>query len=187
MPAGQVTRPTSDRVRESLFAAVTSELGSLDGAAVLDLYAGSGAVGLEAASRGAADVLLIESDARAARVIRANADALGLPGVTLICDRAERVLRRGPNPAWPRRRFAFADPPYSLTGRTVSDMLESLAGNGWLSAGALVVIERDARSDPLVWPPGYVRHRSRRYGETVLWYGHAAGDQPAAAAATTGG
>ena len=84
----------------------------LDGATVLDLYAGSGAVGLEALSRGAADVLLVESDARAARVIRGNIAAVRLPGARLIADRAERVLARGPGDA-PPRDLVFADPPYA--------------------------------------------------------------------------
>ena len=80
MPPGRSTRPTSDRAREGLFGAVTASLGGLDGARVLDLYAGSGAIGLESLSRGAADVLMIESDPRAARVIRENIAAIGLPG-----------------------------------------------------------------------------------------------------------
>jgi len=96
VPAGRDTRPTSDRAREGLFASVLAIRGSLDGARVLDLYAGSGAVGLEALSRGASDVLLVESDARAARVIRGNIDAVRLPGARLLADRVERVLARGP-------------------------------------------------------------------------------------------
>src|ERR1700758_1194625 len=96
VPPGMSTRPTSDRAREGLFASVLSELGSLDDKRVLDLYAGSGAVGLEALSRGAAHVLLVESDPRAARVIRDNVEAIGLPGAEVLTDRAERVLCRGP-------------------------------------------------------------------------------------------
>src|SRR5260370_24096511 len=84
VPAGRDTRPTSDRAREGLFASVLAIRGSLDGARVLDLYAGSGAVGLEALSRGASDVLLVESDARAARVIRGNIDAGRLPCARLL-------------------------------------------------------------------------------------------------------
>jgi 16S rRNA (guanine966-N2)-methyltransferase len=98
VPSGRQTRPTSDRAREGLFATVTSIAGPLDGVRVLDLYAGSGAVGLEALSRGAEHVLLVESGARAARVIRENIAAIGLPGAIVIADRVERVLARGPAP-----------------------------------------------------------------------------------------
>jgi 16S rRNA (guanine966-N2)-methyltransferase len=98
VPSGRQTRPTSDRAREGLFATVTSIVGPLAGSRVLDLYAGSGAVGLEALSRGAGHVLLVESGARAARVIRENIAAIGLPGAIVIADRVERVLARGPAP-----------------------------------------------------------------------------------------
>jgi 16S rRNA (guanine966-N2)-methyltransferase len=96
VPDGRDTRPTSDRAREGLFATVSSMVGLLAGARVLDLYAGSGAVGLEALSRGAEHVLLVENGTRAARVIRQNIDAIGLPGAAVIADRVERVLARGP-------------------------------------------------------------------------------------------
>ena len=96
VPAGRATRPTSDRAREGLFGTVQAVLGSLSGARVLDLYAGSGAVGLEALSRGAAHALLVESAPGAVRVIRANIAALDLPGACLATDRVERVLARGP-------------------------------------------------------------------------------------------
>ena len=99
VPVGRDTRPTSDRAREGLFATISSVFGSLDGARVLDLYAGSGAVGLEALSRGAEHVLLVEAGARAARVITQNIEAIGLPGAVLAADRVERVLARGPAPA----------------------------------------------------------------------------------------
>jgi len=128
VPAGRDTRPTSDRAREGLFATVTSIVGPLDGARVLDLYAGSGAVGLEALSRGAGHVLLVESGARAARVIRENIKAIGLPGAEVITDRVERVLARGPGPAEGRYDVVFADPPYALPDREVTAMLSLLAG-----------------------------------------------------------
>src|SRR5579863_6749022 len=96
VPGGRDTRPTSDRAREGLFATISSILGSLAGARVLDLYAGSGAVGLEALSRGAGHVLLVEAAPRAGRVIRENIESLALPGAEVIVDRVERVLARGP-------------------------------------------------------------------------------------------
>ena len=109
VPAGRGTRPTSDRAREGLFGTVLALCGSMDGLRVLDLYAGSGAVGLEALSRGAGHVLFVEADSRAARVIRDNIDAVGLPGGELVTDRVDRVLGRGPGEAgttwsWPIRR-----------------------------------------------------------------------------------
>ena len=177
---GRSTRPTSDRTREGLFATVTAIRGELAGAAVLDLYAGSGAVGLEALSRGATDVLLVEADSRAARVVRENIAAVGLPGARLITDKVDRLLARGPDDGTRARDFVFADPPYATTEDELTRMLTALAGRDWLAAGALVVLERATRSGPPAWPAGYESDRSRRYGEATLWYGHAAGAQPAA-------
>jgi 16S rRNA (guanine966-N2)-methyltransferase len=169
VPGGRDTRPTSDRAREGLFATIASMLGSLDGARVLDLYAGSGAVGLEALSRGAEHVLLVEHGARAARVIRENIEAIGLPGAVLAADRVERVLARGPGGG--RYDVVFADPPYAMPGEDVAAMLGALAGQGWLAPGALVIVERATRSGPVSWPDGFVPDRARRYGEATFWYG----------------
>lgn len=169
VPPGTTTRPTSDRAREGLFATVLSELGDLEGKRVLDLYAGSGAVGLEALSRGAASVRLVESDARAAAVIRANITAVGLKGATVATDRAERMLARPPAGDG-RFDLAFADPPYATAQAAVARVLALLAG-GWLAGGALVVVERATRSGPLDWPPAYLPGKSRRYGEATFWYG----------------
>ena len=177
VPAGRSTRPTSDRTREGLFAAVLAMLGGLEGTAMLDLYAGSGAVGLEALSRGAADVLLVESDAGAAQVIRRNIETVGLPGARLVQDRVDRALRRGPGAA-AARDFVFADPPYSAADDELRKMLMMLAGQGWLARDALVILERDTRSGEPPWPAGYASDRSRRYGETMLWYGRASGASP---------
>ncbi len=199
VPDGRDTRPTSDRAREGLFATISSIVGPLAGARVLDLYAGSGAVGLEALSRGAEHVLLVEYGARAARVIRQNIEALGLAGAEVAADRVERLLARGPAPAagkdgpalaggkdgpalaggkdsTARDRYdlVFADPPYALADTEVTRMLTALAEQGWLAPGALVVVERATRSGPLNWPAGFVPDRARRYGEATFWYGHAA-------------
>jgi 16S rRNA (guanine966-N2)-methyltransferase len=169
VPDGRDTRPTSDRAREGLFATVSSIVGPLDGVRVLDLYAGSGAVGLEALSRGAEHVLLVEHDARAARVIRQNIEAIGLPGASVVADRVGRVLARGPG----ERRYdvVFADPPYALADAEVARVLSLLAEQGWLAPGALVIVERATRSGPLSWPDGFVPDRARRYGEATFWYG----------------
>ena len=168
VPPGQGTRPTSDRAREGLFASLVSEFGDLSHLRVLDLYAGSGAVGLEALSRGASSVLLVESDARAAAVIKANIAALDLPSAAVVTDRVERVLGRPPDGG--TYDLAFADPPYAVTGEAVARVLTQLT-TGWLTDGALVVVERATRSGPLDWPPGYVAGKSRRYGEATFWYG----------------
>ncbi len=169
VPDGRDTRPTSDRAREGLFATISSIVGPLAGARVLDLYAGSGAVGLEALSRGAEHVLLVEHGARAARVIRQNVEAIGLPGAAVIADRVERVLARGPEQG--RYDVVFADPPYALADAAVTRVLSLLAEQGWLAPGALVIVERATRSGPGSWPDGFVPDRARRYGEATFWYG----------------
>jgi 16S rRNA (guanine966-N2)-methyltransferase len=177
VPAGRDTRPTSDRAREGLFATIVSMVGSLSGARVLDLYAGSGAVGLEALSRGAERVLLVESGARAGRVIRQNIEAIGLTGAEVVTDRVERMLARGPDPSASRGQYdiVFADPPYALPGEEVSGILSALAERGWLAPGALVIIERATRSGPVSWPAGFVPDRARRYGEATFWYARVPG------------
>ena len=144
-------------------------MGSLAGRRVLDLYAGSGAVGLEALSRGAEHVLLVEHGARARRVIRENIEAIGLPGAVLATGTVERVLARGPDGG--RYDIVFADPPYALPQDGVSRVLSLLTGHGWLAPGALVIVERATRSGPVNWPDGFVPDRARRYGEATFWYG----------------
>ena len=175
--AGRATRPTSDRTREGLFATVLAIRGGLAGAAVLDLYAGSGAVGLEALSRGAADVILVESDPRAAQVIKANIAAVRLPGARLVADKVARALARGPADAG-RRDFVFADPPYALPDAELGQVLAALVSAGWLAPGAVVAVERATRSGPLTWPAGYEPDRSRQYGDATLWYGLGTGPKP---------
>jgi len=185
VPPGRGTRPTADRAREGLFGTVLAIRGPLEGARVLDLYAGSGAVGLEALSRGASDVLLVESDPRAAGVIRRNIEAVRLPGARLLADRVERVLARGPG-EHPPRDFVFADPPYAALPEDLHRVLAALRARGWLAAGALVAVERATRCDPFAWPAGYTPERSRGYGEATLWYGLAAGAHPATTSSTGG-
>jgi 16S rRNA (guanine966-N2)-methyltransferase len=168
---GRTTRPTSDRVREALFASVESWCGSLSGLRFLDLYAGSGAVGLEAWSRGAGVVTLVESDRRAASLIRQNARAIGFPGADVLAAPVSSTLRRSPRAPYD---LVFSDPPYPLPVDDVDADLRALADHGWLVPGALVIVERSFRGDGPSFPDGFTDVRERRYGETALWYGHAA-------------
>jgi 16S rRNA (guanine966-N2)-methyltransferase len=131
-------------------------------------------VGLEALSRGAARALLVESDAAAARVIRANITTVGLPGAQLVTGRVAAVLARGPGEG-PPFDVAVADPPYAAGEQEITEMLTALRAGGWLAGGGLVAVERASRSAPVTWPPGYAPDRSRRYGEATFWYGLAAG------------
>ncbi|WP_116243798.1 16S rRNA (guanine(966)-N(2))-methyltransferase RsmD [Nocardiopsis sp. FIRDI 009] len=167
-PDGRTTRPTSDRAREALFASVQSDLGALDGLRVMDLYAGSGAIGLEALSRGAGHALLVEADRRAARVVQDNIRALGLPGARLVADRVERVVAAA-NPGEPFD-LVVADPPYAVGDEEVAGVLADLVRNGWLAEDAVVVVERSKRGAEPAWPSGLERDRRRGYGEAVLWY-----------------
>ncbi|MFF9345685.1 16S rRNA (guanine(966)-N(2))-methyltransferase RsmD [Streptomyces sp. NPDC014734] len=172
VPPGTGTRPTSDRAREGLFSTWESLLGSLDGIRIADLYAGSGAVGLEALSRGAAHALLVETDPRAARVVRDNVRTLGLPGAEVRTGRAEQIAS-GPAPAHPYD-VVFLDPPYAVTDGDLGEILITLRAQGWLTADALVTVERSTRGGAFDWPEGFEPLRSRRYGEGTLWYGRAA-------------
>jgi 16S rRNA (guanine966-N2)-methyltransferase len=185
MPPGDRTRPTSDRVREALFSAITAWAGtaaepaerSLAGMAFCDLYAGSGAVGLEAASRGAMPVLLIERDARTAQLIKNNSEALQL-AVEIATTSVAQLLRRPPAQSFD---VVFADPPYELETSIVSDQLEQLVNNRWVGPGSLIVVERSRRSPELVWPTSAAKRWSRAYGETILFFGsleHTSGDLP---------
>ncbi|RFU37363.1 16S rRNA (guanine(966)-N(2))-methyltransferase RsmD [Actinomadura logoneensis] len=172
VPAGRDTRPTSDRAREGLFSTVQALLGPLDGLRVADLYAGSGAVGLEALSRGAAHALLVESHPRAVKVVRQNVETLKLPGAKVVADKVERVVRTAPGEPYD---LVFADPPYALADAAVAGLLDALRDNGWLAEDALIAVERSVRSPAVEWPSGYMPERDRRYGEAVFWYGRATG------------
>jgi 16S rRNA (guanine966-N2)-methyltransferase len=173
-PSGQHTRPTTDRVREALFSAVEAWCGSLQGLRFLDLYAGSGAVGLEAWSRGAGVVSLVESDRRTARLIYENAKLLGFSRVHVMTNSVAAALSRPPSAPYD---VVFMDPPYHFDDAVVGDELSLLTDQEWLVPGALVVVERASRSPEPTWPAGFTETRGRKYGETTLWYGHAAGER----------
>jgi 16S rRNA (guanine966-N2)-methyltransferase len=170
-PRGVSTRPTSDRVREALFASIESWCGSLAGLRFLDLYAGSGAVGLEDWSRGAGVVTLIEQDRRTAAMIVANAKELGFHKAQVVAASVARALARPPSAPYD---VAFLDPPYAQPDDEVAGDLASLVEQEWLVPGAMVVVERGSRGPEPAWPHGLGRSREKKYGETVLWYVHAA-------------
>ncbi|MER7950245.1 16S rRNA (guanine(966)-N(2))-methyltransferase RsmD [Streptomyces sp. NPDC096079] len=171
VPPGNGTRPTSDRAREGLFSTWEAFHG-LQGARVADLYAGSGAVGLEALSRGAAHALLVEAEPRAAKTIRDNVRSIGLPGAELRTGKAEQIVT-GPAPADPYD-LVFLDPPYAVGDDDLREILLTLRSGGWLSEDALVTVERSTRGGEFGWPAGFEALRSRRYGEGTFWYGRAA-------------
>lgn len=176
VPPGSGTRPTSDRAREGLFSSLVALCGPLDGLRVLDLFAGSGAVGLEALSRGAGHVCLVESDAKALRTIRANVAEVRLPGAEVVAGKVARVLSAAASAPYD---VVFADPPYAVDAREVTAMLQALREGGWVAPGSVVAVERATRAGELRWPEGYEPERSRRYGEATLWYGRAASPPPA--------
>jgi 16S rRNA (guanine966-N2)-methyltransferase len=155
-------------VREALFSSLESMLGGWTGLRVLDAYAGSGAVGLEALSRGAAEVTFVERDRRAATLLRRNIDAVGLPGARVLVADAATADPTGPFD------LAFLDPPYDVPDRDVAAVLERWATPSVLDQEALVIVEREVRSGA-PWPEsGWDSLRRREYGETALWYGRLA-------------
>ena len=170
-PRGVYTRPTTDRVREALFATIESWCGSLAGLRFLDLYAGSGAVGLEAWSRGAGVVTLVEQDRRTASMIAANARELGFNRAHIVTGPVSSALVRPPAAPYD---VAFLDPPYAQPDEDVAADLSALRDQEWLVPGAMVVVERGSRGHEPAWPPGFSESRQKKYGETVLWYVHAA-------------
>ena len=158
------TRPTSERVREALFSRL-EHLDVVDDARVLDLYAGSGALGLEAASRGARSVTLVEAAREAAEVCRRNVAALGLAGVVVSAERAERFVERPAVEPWD---LVLVDPPYDLSEDDLAVVLAGLVGA--LAPAAVVAVERSGRAPEPRWPDGVVALDRRSYGETVVWF-----------------
>jgi len=167
-PTGEHTRPTSDRVREALFSSLEAWSGSLDGLRVLDLYAGSGALGLEAWSRGATSVTFVESERRAAALISANAAELGCTVARVVGGTVATHLARGADAPYD---LVLSDPPYPLAIEAVDADLALLVTHGWLSDVAMVVVERSRRGPAPSWPVGFAALKSRKYGESLLWSG----------------
>ncbi len=158
------TRPTSDRVREALFSRL-EHAGVVEDAVVLDLYAGSGALGLEAASRGARRVLLVDSGREAVAACRRNMTSLELGGVEVVPERVRPFLDRRPPLG---ADLALLDPPYELAEDDLADVLEALVRH--LAEDAVVVVERSGRDPAPRWPVALRGTGERRYGETALWF-----------------
>ncbi len=157
-------RPTTDRVREALFNVLAARL-DFDGLRVLDLYAGSGALGLEALSRGAVSATFVEADRRAAEVINRNIATVGLPGAKV--RRASVAATLAVSPPDPMD-LVLADPPYEIAAAEVESVLDSLHRHGWVADGSIVVVERPFSSAPVRWPDGWTEWPVRRYGDTRL-------------------
>lgn len=149
-------------MREAVFNALTARV-DFTGLAVLDLYAGSGALGLEALSRGAASALFVEADQRAAAVIAKNIAALGVTGATVRRGTVASLLAAGTDRPVD---LVLADPPYDVEAAAVDAMVTALADGGWVGEGAVVMVERRATSDPVAWPDGWTALSARRYGDT---------------------
>jgi 16S rRNA (guanine966-N2)-methyltransferase len=171
----QGTRPTSERAREALFNSLAAladrgadAAGGLAGARVLDLFAGSGAVGLEALSRGASSVILVESDRAAATLLRRNVVTVGLPGAEVRQRSAAAYLSGGVDDPFD---LVFVDPPYAFGEQPLGVLLATLGEPGWLAVGAIVVVERAARGQEPRWPDSVEQITKRRYGDAMLWYG----------------
>ena len=162
-PRGSATRPTSDRTREALFSALAAR-GLIEGARVLDLYAGSGALGIEAVSRGARSATLVDSDRGAVAAMRRSLADLGLDQVNVRARDVRAYLQGSAS----EHDLVLVDPPYDLPESALSGVLEALTA-GWLAADAVVVVERSARSPEPTWPPGLAALQDRRYGETAVW------------------
>jgi len=167
VPAGDRVRPTADRVKESVFAALGPD--RLAGARVLDLFAGSGALGLEALSRGAAAALFVEKDPAAARAVRTNIDTLGFSDRAVLRRAAAAAVITGPAPD-PPYDLALLDPPYDTPAADVEAVVRRLADGGWLAPDGTVVVERAAGSPPLEWPAGWGSTWERCYGDTLVLF-----------------
>ncbi len=164
-PPGTGTRPTTDRLRESIFNILAHGDFPLDGARVLDLFAGTGALGLEALSRGARFALFVEEGADARAAIRTNIEALGLTGATKLFRRDATALGPMPPSAGGPFDLIFLDPPYG--GGLAEQAIASARAGGWLGPGAILVVETGA-ADPFVSPPGLEGVQTRAYGDTSV-------------------
>lgn len=179
------TRPTSERVREAVGNALAHRLGTggltpLEGVAALDVCAGSGALGLEMASRGARPVVLVERDRRAAAVAKSNVKSVGLLGVTVLTADAWGLPPRMQSmPGTPPVGILLVDPPYAVPEERIHELLGSLAAGGWLAPECWAVVERSARGGWHTWPSGWDPEPVRKYADTVVALGRLIPSHPA--------
>ena len=176
-PSG-ATRPTSDRAREALFSTLESEFGSINDLTVLDLYCGSGAVGAEALSRGAAVVYAVDNDEKATSVTRQNFALLenisGIGTTSVITSSVGKFLDKTSELKFD---VVFLDPPYDLPNNEIEKTLSSLVKNGFLKSSAVVAIERDSKSKRLNWPLGLKELKERKYGAATIFYAEPANEE----------
>ncbi len=171
VPKGVGTRPSAERVREALAGSLQAT-GGLDGARVLDLWAGTGALGLELASRGASAAAFVERDRSALAALRANVDTFNEtsgPVLTVLAGDVATVVGRLAGPF----DIVVADPPYDLDGAVVTGVLESLVRLDALARHADLIVERSTKSGEIAWPDPLAAARTKTYGDTLLCYGRA--------------
>ena len=169
-PPGEVTRPTSEKVRAALASSLYAT-GGLVGARVLDLYAGSGALGIELVSRGASSAVFVERDRAALAALRQNIEALGGHGLTVLPGDVHGVV--GSSAIVGPFDVVVADPPYDVATDELLAVFSGLLGNGALAAHADLIVERGRKSGEPQWPEPLEAVRARRYGDTLLCYGRA--------------
>ena len=165
------TRPTSDRAREGLFSSLASEFGSFEGLHVLDLFGGTGAIGLESLSRGATLVHVVEKDEAAQRTIDTNYELIKKSNPSgkfqLFGMSAERFLKDAPKVKY---HLVYIDPPYDFSNQAVEDILSALHDYEFLSSDAFIAVERTARGDQFIWPDAFSPARERNYGQATIYY-----------------
>jgi len=165
------TRPTSDRAREGLFSSLASEFGTFEGLHVLDLFGGSGAIGLESLSRGATSVHIVEKDDEAQKTIETNFEIVkksNPPGsFHLYGMSAERFLKDAPKNKY---HLVYIDPPYDFSDQAVEDVLSALHDYEFLSSDAFIAVERTTRGAQFIWPDAFVPARERKYGQATIYY-----------------
>lgn len=173
------TRPTSDRAREALFSSLASEFGDFEGLRVLDLYAGTGAIALEALSRGAAIVHAVEKDEEAAKAINSNYDSIKSSQFAgtfhLYSMGAHRFVG---DKAQYQYHFIYIDPPYDVDDIDVIETLVQLRENGFLHPDAIIAVERNSRTKEISWPFGYEELRVKNYGQATIFYAIPMADEP---------
>jgi len=165
------TRPTSDRAREAIFSTLTSEFGDFLGLQILDLFSGSGAMGLEALSRGASLVHCVEKDDAAAKTISTNASlvqkALPFGAFHLFHMSAQKFVEGSPQNQY---HFVYIDPPYDFADSEITAILEKLHANNFFKDDAIIAIERASKTTQPAWPHGYEPSRTKVYGQASIYY-----------------